>query len=47
MKLLRNIKLYTVSLIIAMGAAVASCDFLEVVPAEKPTLPDADRKSVV
>lgn len=43
MKLLRNIKLYTVSLIIAMGAAVASCDFLEVVPAEKPTLPDATK----
>lgn len=43
MKLLRNIKLYTVSLIIAMGASVASCDFLEVVPAEKPTLPDATK----
>lgn len=43
MKLLRNIKLYTVSLIIAMGVSVASCDFLEVVPAEKPTLPDATK----
>ena len=43
MKILKNIKLYTASLIIAMGCSVASCDFLEVVPTEKPTLPDATK----
>lgn len=43
MKLLKNIKLYAASLVIAMGCSVTSCDFLEVVPAEKPTLPDATK----
>lgn len=43
MKFLKNIKLYAASLVIAMGCSVTSCDFLEVVPAEKPTLPDATK----
>lgn len=43
MKFIKNIKLYTASLIIAMGCSVASCDYLEVVPTEKPTLPDATK----
>lgn len=43
MKLLKNIKLYAAALIIAIGCSVTSCDFLEVVPAEKPTLPDATK----
>lgn len=43
MKLFKNIKLYAASLVIAMGCSVTSCDFLEVVPAEKPTLPDATK----
>lgn len=43
MKLFRNIKLYVSLFIMALSCFAASCDFLEVVPTEKPTLPDATK----